>query len=421
MSDYVRLLRSNRNFSLLWWAQVVSLTGDWFNTVVLGTLVSRYAGPERAGLAVAALFLARFLPPLLVSPWAGVLVDRFDRKTLLIYSNLLRAVVVCGFLLATAPEMLWLIYFLTVIQFVLSAVFEPGQSALLPALVDERDLVTANTLASVTWSAMLALGALLGGVVSALLGAAAALLFDALSFLLAAGLIAAIKVNRQAQTAHPARETAESGGFREGLRYVAAHPSTLAVLLVKAGNSLGNVDTLMTIFATQIFILGSDGQLSLGILYSAFGFGAVIGPFIANRFNDGSVGRMRRLVVAGFALAFAGWLVLGGAAALWIAALAMIVRAMGGSINWTYSSVIIQKTVPDRFLGRVFAFDMAGFQLATVLSTLVHGSLVTALGNGAIHWVALGTSLVALLPLGLWGLAVRHMEVSATAADRAAL
>ncbi len=405
MSDYMRLLRSNRNFALLWWAQVISLAGDWFNTITLTALVARYS--DNSGLAISGFFLARFIPPLLVSPYAGVLVDRFDRKRLLIYSNVLRVFVVLGFLLAGSKDMLWLIYLLTVVQFTLAAVFEPGQSALIPSLVEEKDLVVANTLSSVTWSVMLSIGAIVGGVVAAVFGAGFALAFDAVTFAAAAFLISRIQV----QPAVPRQKShANEGSFREGLAYLAKHPETLAVLLVKGGNSLGNVDTLMTIFATQIFVVGSDGQLSLGYMYSAFGVGAVAGPLLINRFNDGTVRHMRRLVTVGFLFALMGWVVLGSAGALWVALVALFIRAMGGSVNWTYSSVIIQKTVPDRFLGRMFALDMAFFQLATVLSTIVHGALVDTLGIEYVRHIAIGTAFVALVPLLLWWFGIPIME-----------
>ena len=145
-------------------------------------------------------------------------------------------------------------------------------------------------------------------------------------------------------------------------------------------------------------------------MYSSFGVGAILGPLLLNRINDGSVPRMRRLVVIGFALGTIGWVVLGAAGSLVILSLALLIRAMGGSANWTYSTVIIQKSVDDRFLGRVFALDMAVFQLATVVSTIVHGVLVDALGVDRLSAISYGTAVVSLGPLLLWTLLVPRME-----------
>ena len=404
MIKYSRLLRDNPDFARLWLAQVVSLLGDWFGTIVLSTLVVRYS-PGSEGLAVSGLLLARFIPSMLISPVAGVLVDRFDRKWLLGISNLLRVGVVLMFLLPLDnPGLLWLIYLLSVIQFILSSVFEPGQSSLIPNLVRREDLVLANTLISVTWSVMLALGAVAGGVVATLFGTAVALMINAMTFMVATLLIMSIRVYTRNVDRVVVGEVAhsEDKGFIEGLRFLRRTPEAASALLVKFGNSLGNVDTLMAIFATQIFVMGTDGQLSLGIMYSAFGLGAIAGPLILNRFNDGSPRVMRRLIGVGFFWVVLGWLALGGASSLLIVCLALMMRAMGGSANWTYSTIIIQKTVPDSHLGRVFSIDMALFYLATVLSTLVHGAVIDAVGVEEVRLVALGTMVVSVGPLLIW-------------------
>lgn len=416
MNDYIRLLRENRSFSLLWLSQVVSLLGDWFSTITLSVLVVKYS-PDNPGLAVSGLLLARFIPPMLISPVAGVLVDRFDRKMLLIGSNVIRAGVVLLFIpTAYNPDLLWLIYALSVVQFILSAVFEPGQSALIPSLVPADQLLTANTLASVTWSAMLAFGAVVGGMVGAFLGAQTALLIDAATFLIATVLIIQIRDYKHGEADVPdAQGNLPDKGFREGLRFLRRTPGVASALLIKFGSSLGNVDTLMTIYATQFFALNIaanvDGaQLALGVMYSAFGIGAIAGPLALNRFGDGSVMTLRRLIVIGFLWVMLAWVFLGLAQSLLIVCLALILRAMGGSVNWTYSTVIIQKSTPDAYLGRVFSMDMAAFYLSTVLSTLIHGSLIDLLGVENVRVVAFGTVAVALLMLIIWTSVTRRLE-----------
>ncbi|RMG71659.1 MAG: MFS transporter [Chloroflexi bacterium] len=434
---YLKVLKENPNFRYLWLAQVISLLGDWFNTIALSVLVAEYS--NGSGLAISLFLMARFLSPLIVSPFAGVIVDKFDRKKILIYCNLLRTGVVLMFLLATTPDTLWLIYLLTILQFTLSALFEPGQSAIMPSVVKRENLVIANTLSGITWSAMLALGAIVGGVVASQFGTATALIIDAMTFALAGWLIAQIKITPEAKTiiSHDDHEHHESGSFMDGLRYLARNPATIATLLIKGGGSIGNVDLLMTVMATQLFAIHGDSQLPLGIMYSAFGVGAIAGPLLFNRFNDGSVPRMRYLVAFGFFLEFLGWVVLGSIGSLTLVSIAFIIRAMGGSANWVYSTVIIQKSVPDRYLGRVFALDMAIFQFATVASTLIHGSLVDILNQRTsqpllmlqettwesqirlinyttishnLSLIAYGTALVSLIPLILWLIALRYAK-----------
>lgn len=420
MTAYFRLLRDYPDFARLWFSQVISLTGDWFNTIVLSALIVAYS-PENTGLAISMFILSRFIPPMLISPYAGVLVDRLDRKMLLVLSNLLRAVVVLLYIPAISnPDLLWTIYVLSIIQFFLSAVFEPGQNAIIPSLVAENELVRANTLVSVTWSVMLAAGAAIGGIVATLFGGEIALVIDAITFVVAGWLIWDIKSYRFNAAAVEAARQQEDTSFAEGMRYLRERPDSLAVTLVKFGGSLGNADAIMTVFATQIFVLGVNGQLSLGIMYSAFGIGAVLGPVLFNYFNDGSVKTMRRLVAAGFVLIAVGWLGLADASTLLVICIGLLVRAMGGSANWTYSSVILQKTVPDHYLGRVFSVDMALFYLAMVIGTLAHGALIDILGSEHIRAIAAGTIFVSLLPTLAWFIAVRWLERRESALSEAA-
>lgn len=420
MKSYWRLLRNNPDFTRLWLAQVISLLGDWFNTIVLAVLVEEYSGGS--GLAVSLFLLARFLPPLLVGPWAGVLVDRLDRKRLLIMSDLLRALVVLLLLLADGPQMLWLVYVLTALQFSLSSVFEPGRNALLPALLPREGLVLANTLGSVTWSVMLAAGAIVGGVVAAQFGTSIALVIDSLTFVVSALMIMSIRTDTRTRASVGARkitEVEDQRGLREGLRYVRRSPATLAVLLVKAGISLGSVDAVVIIYASQLFKMGEDSSTPLSIMYAAFGLGAVCGPLLLNRFNDGRVSVMRRLIRIGFLLMSLGWLMLSGAGTLPLVALALTLRAMGTSICWTYSSIIIQKSVHDSYLGRMFSLDMTSFQFVGTFSILLTGLLIDLSGVGQIRQVVLLMAIVSVVPLVLWTLVVPRLEAHVAAETKA--
>lgn len=413
MRNYYHLLKDNPEYAKLWLAQVVSLTGDWFNTVALLSLVATYS--NGSGLAIGFFLVLRTLPQLLGSPVAGVLLDRFNRRNLLVWSNLLRAVVVPFFLIVDSPDMLWFIYVVTAVQFTLSSVFEPGQAAIIPALIKPQSILEGNTLMSVTWSVMLAFGAIVGGGFAYVFGIKAALIADAITFLIAGLLLMWVKYDPErgrllAKAAGVDPTTPDETSFIEGLRYVRRHPQIASTLFVKFGQSLGNIDTLMTIFATQLFVIGANGELSLAILWSVFGVGAVIGPLIGNRFSDSSVRRLRRIMLYGFVAIVAGWFVLGFAGSLLMVSVAILFRSMGGSVNWTYSNVLIQKTTPDAMLGRVFSMDMISYYTATVISQLLHGWLVDVFGVQNIGWVIWGTFVVSIAPLAVWGWVVPYLE-----------
>lgn len=414
--QYVKLIRSNRDFTKLWLAQVVSLLGDWFNTIVISAMIVQYTdGTGYQGIAVSAFLIARMIPPLLMRPLAGVLADRFDRKRLLIISDVLRALAVLGLLITTqGPEYLPLIYVFTIIQFLVSSVFEPARNAIMPSVLYRHQLVIGNTLSSITWSAMLAIGAISGGIVAELFGIRAALFIDSLTFVVSALLVVTVVIplaprseigQEQRRKLDKSKRT-----FADGIRFLRAHPGTAAALFVKSAQSLTNADALLIIYGTQVFVLGDQGITSMAILWAAFGTGAIIGPLLTNRFSDDSVKVLRRLTTVGFVMIALGWLLWGMSPSLEFLALAIVVRSMGGSVNWTYSSVIIQQIVPDEYLGRMFSLDFAGFELVQSVGIIFVGVLIDAVGAGSIHVIVYASALVALVPLLAWIWIIMRLE-----------
>jgi len=337
---------------------------------------------------------------------------------------------------------------------VLGTVYMPGQSALVASVVRHDELVTANTLSNATWSAALAAGGALGGFVAATLGSTTALVFDVLTFVVAGFFLTQVRGYKYVSETQKRRESEQAAGWAvpqegqplaaisrevvaesletaaaadnvpettlsDGLRYVRGHRPTLFTMFVKFGGSLGNVDSIMTILATQIFVMGVDGQLSLGIVYSAFGVGAIAGPMLANALNDGSGRSLRRWIMAGFVAQVIGWMILGWASTLILVCMGLVLRGMGGSVNWTYSSVLLQRTTPDQYRGRVFALDMTLFNLATAFATIVHGALIDALGPANVEVVAFGTAALSVLPLIGWIWAQRKWQPEPLGLQRA--
>jgi MFS family permease len=396
MRQYLSLLQQRPQFRYLWLAAVISFAGDWFNTIATIILVNRYTDST---VAVGALFIARALPPFLLSPLAGVVADRFSRKKVLVATDIMRAVIVLGFLLVDSSEDAWLIYALTVAQFAISTFFEPARAAILPSLIEGGDeLLLANTLSSITWSAMLTLGAALGGIVAGVFGVPTALIIDAASFLLSAALIWRIQVVPREE---PIGEI--SSGWQDmvdGFRYVRRHPRTGLTASVKALTQIGSPDIMIAVYAAQIFPFGQEGALALGLLYAAAGLGAISGPLLANVFVDGSTRTLQNAIGVAFVVVTLGWLLFGWAPTLPIALLAMVLRHMGGSTNWTYSNVLLQLRVPDRYLGRVFALDFALFTLAMALSVWVSGLILdnTNLDPRQLSLLLAFGSLLPLLP-----------------------
>ena len=180
-TGYFELIRKNANFRFLWFGQIVSLFGDWFNLIASAALVATLT---ESGFAVGGLFIVRMLAPFLTSPIAGVVADRYNRKYILFWADVLRGCTVFGFLLVRDASWIWLVYVLTALQLGISGFFFTARTAILPDLVESRAVGTANAITSATWSAMLALGAAAGGLVAGIFGVYPAFVIDGITFLL---------------------------------------------------------------------------------------------------------------------------------------------------------------------------------------------------------------------------------------------
>lgn len=400
MHAYLALLRRRPQFRLLWLAQLVSLLGDWFSAIATVMLVNRYTD---SSLAVGGLFLARSLPPFVIGPLAGLVADRFSRRVILVTADLLRAGVVLGFLLVDGPDRAWLLYALTAAQFTVSAFFEPARAALVPGVVPADDLLTANVLSSVTWSAMLSLGAAVGGLVAAVLGVRAALVIDSLSFV-----VSAVLISRIVAPAQPALH-AHTGGWTEllaGWRYVRAHAHIGVVALVKGLGQFGSVDVLAVVYARRVFPLGAEGGAALGLMLAFMGVGTVLGPLLGDRLHDGSARSLQRSILGGYALSALGWLLVGVAPSLPVVLAGWALRGMGGSINWTYSDVLLQMKVPNHVLGRVYALDLAFFTMIASLGVWSNSVLLDGPVPDPRH-MALWLTVTAAGALAAWAAALR--------------
>lgn len=394
MHEYVTLLRNNANYRNLWLGSVITQLGDWFNLIAAAELITQLTS---SGIAVSYLFLARFLPLFLFSPLAGVLADRFNRRNIMIMTDLLRAGTVLAFLTIRSADQVWLFYALTTLQFTLSALFTPARSAVLANVVARKDLVTANALDSLTWSTMLAFGAFLGGVVAALFGAETAFVVDALTFLLSAYFISRIVMpQREESTA------VRPGGwlqFLDGFHYLWREPFILGIGLAKAGGALawGAINVLEVNFADEIFplqtaVLGNvlnledAGTATLGIIYVVSGLGTGLGPIFMRRWLGDNLSRMMTGITVGFGLMTMGIAGLSVAPTLPLFLLATLVRTVGTGTVWVFSAAMLQTIVPDRYRGRVFAFEFAMLTLTQSISIFSAGYLQDSWGVD-VRWV----------------------------------
>ncbi len=364
-NPYLRLLRHNLGYRRLWYAQVVSQLGDWFNSIALYTLVLSLTGSARA---VGVLIGAQFLPAALASLWTGPLVDRYSRRRLMIVADLLRAGLALCFLLVDRPERVPLIYLFVVLMVSCQALFEPSRKAILPDLVDRDDLVSANAISGATWSSMLALGAAFGGLVAGLLGVKWAFILDAFTFVLSAYWVQLIEVEENLEA--PGRRAR----WTDAVRVLTASPRLLLTACSKTIWCLGGGITLvLTLYGSEMFPLGRDGAISIGLFYACRGLGAGIGPFLARALVGQKVAALERAIPPAFIVGCLGYTAVSqGAELRWCLAFVVLAH-LGGSTNWVFSTSLLHLSVPAEFRGRVFALEYFGMTLATATSAYLVG------------------------------------------------
>jgi MFS family permease len=376
-SGYLELLRSNRNFRQLWLGQVVSQLGDWFNTIALYSLLLQLTG---SGRAVGLLLVARFLPSFIVGPLSGVVADRFSRRNIMIVSDILRAIVVLGFLLVRKPEHVWLVYALTILQLVFSTFFEPAKTAVIPSIVSDRELLSANAISSVTWSAMLTLGAAFGGLVTGWFGTDAAFILDSLTYLSSALLVASVRFPRRPIRVKSKLTITKALGITDtiaGARYVWQRPRVFALMMVKPAWGVGGgILTLLAVFGEKIFPVGGKAAIGIGILYAARGIGTAIGPIVMRRVSGETRASMETGIGTAFLIGGVGYMAFGGATNFVLALSVLMFAHAGGSILWVNSTVLLQRAVEDNFRGRVFAAELALLTLTMAASNYATGELL---------------------------------------------
>jgi MFS family permease len=376
-AGYVELLRGNRGFRQLWLGQVVSQLGDWFNTIALFTIILNLTG---SGRDIGLLLVARFLPSFIFGSLSGVVADRFSRRSIMIVSDVLRALVVLGFLFVRRADQLWILYSLTILQLGLSTFFEPAKTAVIPSIVSDRELVAANAISSVTWSIMLTLGAFIGGLVTGWFGSNVAFILDALTYLLSAGLIASVRFPKRAPRAKSKFTISRVLGITEtidGVRYVKHRPRILALLLVKPAWGLGGgILTLLAVFGEKIFPVGKSGSTGIGVLFAARGIGTAVGPIVARRISGEGKKRMQNSIGIAFLIGGVFYMAFGAAASFVVAIIVLGLAHTGGSILWVFSTVLLQRGVEDNFRGRVFAAELALLTLTMAVSNYATGELL---------------------------------------------
>ena len=437
---YRELLARNADFRKLWTGQVISEVGDWLNNIAVFALTIQLAGEGHAGRAVAIFAVARHLPLFLFGPLAGVVVDRVDRRRVMIAADVLRAVLALGFLVADRLASLPVIYGVGAAVFAVSSFFNAARRAAVPNLVrDPAELLTANSLTASTTAATIAVGSALGGLVSTFAGRDFVFTLNALTFLVSAEMIRRVRAATRRDAA--TREGSDAGtrgrgdaakkgdvalegsftqpklaewlepstvaaslrraavDFRDGLRYVRGDRVLAAVFAVSAlwGLGSGAGRAVYSLFGAWLGARELAGRVErptdfgISVLFVAMGLGGTLGAPVARRINQAAGGGLERHLGRSMVFDGAGLALLALVPNLWGASLVLAGREVNFAIWWTAQQTLLMRRTDDRFAGRVFAsFEtlvtlmMVGAMLASGLAADTYGFRVVAAAGGAV-------------------------------------
>jgi hypothetical protein len=357
MREFIELLRGNRNYRYTWMGQVVSEIGDHFNNIAVFALAMALT---HSGLVVMGIMLSRAIPAITMGPLAGVLLDRFDRKQIMIASDLARAVVALGFILAAVNQQVWLLYLFSALLMVASPFFTAGRSAILPTIANEKEIHTANSLTQTTQWTTLTIGTFLGATVVAI-GYKWAFAFNALSFVFSAWAIWNLRAPKGGAFRAVHKDLTEAdvvrpwNEYKEGLRYMRSVPLVLAIALLAVGWATGGgaAQILFTLFGEVVFNRGAAG---IGMVWGCAGLGLLLGGAFAHWLG-------RRLSFKGYKLTvFIDYIVHGGAYVLFsrmqrfeLALFFIMLSRAGMAVNSILNYSYLLRTVSDQYRGRVFA------------------------------------------------------------------
>ncbi|MEZ5987604.1 MAG: MFS transporter [Planctomycetota bacterium] len=377
----LEVLRRYPDFRRLYLARLISQFGDWFNLLAILHLLGNGGDDVRAAMPLAVVFVLKIFPNFLFGPIAGVLADRLDRRRIQITCNVLAAGVVLVFLTVGEAAPHWQIYLLSLLQVSISAFYEPARQAILPNLVPREDLLTANALYSVTWSAMYALGSTAGGVTVHFLGWEAAIVVDACTYLVAAWILLGIR-HRGRPRARPAAQPSLAAmlGLRdivEGLAYRRANGPVRRIILAKFGwGSMGAISLFLTLLGhRRMYELGGGAELGVAYLWFFRAIGTGVGPFLARWYGGDDERRLRRAISLGFVVALSMYALLPLAPDRWTGGLMVMVAHFGGSAIWVTCTVLLMRVVPDELRGRTFAAELGLTMLSSSLSNLAYAAL----------------------------------------------
>lgn len=402
--SFRELLKENREYRALFLSQLTGQAGDWLNLLALLQIATNTSSPA---LVVALVLGIHYEAAFVLGPLAGILADRFNRRSLLITLDVLRIPVVLGFLFVESATSIVL---LATLQYSLGAIFEPTRQALTQSITEAgAQRSAANSLGTAVYGATGGLGMLIGGILVATSGTAACFVVDAVTFAASAFFLLGISRASGVAQVTAGSDAEQSRGWGEVWRLIKADPRLRRTLLIRPILALpgGAYWVLGIRIAQGPLAAGEDGAISNAVINATMFIGAVIAGNLMNRHFTreqrlptavGWFQLIRILLMTALGLTiFVGslWLPAGIAAA----ALCMLGLTVSGAMMYTAAIQLLKELVPLHMHGRVFALDIGFMNLLFGASALAVG--LVADNTDLSYLTLLGSLSLIMVPIWL--------------------
>jgi MFS family permease len=382
MISFTTLLRQNRNYRYTWIGQVVSEIGDHFNNIAVFSLA---LANTRSGLVVSGVMLSRAIPAVLAGPVAGVVLDRLNRKHVMIASDLIRATVALCFIFTIKRTDTWLLYVLSGLLMFASPFFTSGRSAILPTIATKEELHTANSLTQTTQWMTLTIGTFLAGASVMQFGYMWAFCGNAFSFLISAlcisrlfqagaGFHAPRRALTEAEVVRPWHE------YTEGLRYMRSNPLIFGIALIGVGWATGGgaAQILFSIFGEIVFNRGPAG---IGIIWGCAGIGLLIGGGFGYWWGArAGFGQYKRTIVVCYILHGSTYIVFSQMRNFYWALVFIGASRAAVAVSSVLNYSQLLRHVSNEFRGRVFA-TMESMTWSTMMISMMLAGIASQYWN----------------------------------------
>ncbi len=393
-----------RNFSLLWIGQNISMIGDWVLFVALPFYIYTLTGST---LATGIMFIVQTLPRLFFGSVAGVFVDRWNRKYTMVIANLVQALILVPLFLVRSRDVIWIIYLCAFADSLVSQFFNPAQTAIIPMLVEEKDLLPANSLNSMSQELTRLVGPSLGGLLFGLLGIGSVITLDLISFLLSATLLLLIIAPARPDTAKAEEQpTSKSGNivmnsvlnvwreWRAGMGLVKREQLVSAIFIIIGFAMVGEgiIEVLIAPYVERV--LHGTPQV-LGLLMSGQAVGGILGALLIPRLSK-IMPPGRLMGICG--LTFSAVIVVLATIPVVPVILPLIAIAGAGASGFFIPMItLLQTTVANEYQGRIFGALSAIQAIAMLLGMGTASGLGDRIGIVPLMLIDAGFNITAAL------------------------